>query len=221
MQLTMAPIILVFSDSRKIGEYIEKYRLDYQISPNFTYEIKPKGKEISIEQIRDIKKEVIYNNLQAQLFILYDFDNSSYEAQNAFLKTLEEHRENIHFLLTVKSYRDLAPTIVSRSKIVLLKSSERFVRDNSFVKKMDIFLKNNSLRILADPSFQAKEYDDSLDLFDKLIDYFRERTVQDKNASFALRKIIRLRTLVQKNNVDPQNALDYLFLQLLDAYREA
>lgn len=217
----MAPIILVFSDSRKIGEYIEKYRLDYQISPNFTYEIKPKGKEISIEQIRDIKKEVIYNNLQAQLFILYDFDNSSYEAQNAFLKTLEEHRENIHFLLTVKSYRDLAPTIVSRSKIVLLKSSERFVRDNSFVKKMDIFLKNNSLRILADPSFQAKEYDDSLDLFDKLIDYFRERTVQDKNASFALRKIIRLRTLVQKNNVDPQNALDYLFLQLLDAYREA
>lgn len=217
----MTPIIIVSLDQEKIKKYIEDYTKKNNISANFIFEIKPRGKEISIEQIRDIKRSVIYSNVKSQLFILFDFDRASYEAQNAFLKTLEEHQENIHFLLIVKSYFNLAPTVVSRSKIVVLEKVNRASFDPKFTKKLDEFVKKSNLRILSDKSFQAKEYDNYSYLFDRFINFFRLRIVSDKNASAILKETLYLRMLVENNNLNPQNAVDYLLIRIAQKYGQA
>lgn len=217
----MTPIIIVSSDQKKIKSYIEDYIRRNYISPGFIFEISPQGKEISIEQIREIKKNVIYSNIKSQLFILFDFDKASYEAQNAFLKTLEEHPENIHFLLIVKIHYNLAPTVVSRSKVVILEGASRVNLDSKFTKKLTEFVEKPDLKILADRNFQAKEYNSNSYLFDKFITFFRLRITRDKKAVAILKETINLRMLVENNNVDPQNAVDYLLIRIAQTYQLA
>ena len=66
----MTPIIVVSSNQEKVKKYIEDYAKKNNIPASFIFEIKPQGKEISIEQIREIKKDVIYSNMKSQLFML-------------------------------------------------------------------------------------------------------------------------------------------------------
>ncbi len=217
----MTPIIIVSSDQKKIKSYIEDYIRRNYISPSFIFEISPQGKEISIEQIREIKKNVIYSNIKSQLFVLFDFDKASYEAQNAFLKTLEEHPENIHFLLVAKIHYNLTPTVISRSKVVILDDDTKVSLDPKFIKKIAEFVERPDLKILSDKSFQTKEYDSYSSLFDKFINFFRLRIVKDTKAPTILKEAINLRMLVENNNVDPQNAIDYLLIRIAQAYRQA
>ena len=217
----MTPIIVVSSNQEKVKKYIEDYAKKNNIPASFIFEIKPQGKEISIEQIREIKKDVIYSNMKSQLFILFDFDKASYEAQNAFLKTLEEHAENIHFLLVAKIHYNLTSTVISRSKVVVLDDAVKVNLDSVFTKKLTEFVEKPNLKILSDRNFQAKEYDSNSYLFDKFIDYFRLRIVKDKKAAAVLRETLNLRMLVENNNVDPQNAVDYLLIRIAQTYRQA
>ncbi len=217
----MIPIIVVSSDQEKLKKYLDDYILKNKISLNFIFEIKPEGKEISIEQIREIKKNVIYSNNEGLLFILFEFDKASFEAQNAFLKTLEEHQENLHFLLIVKNHYNLTATITSRGRIVVLKDSNQIQLEPEFSKRLENFLKKTDFKILYHKKFQAKEYSQSSFLFDKFINFFRLRIVQDKKAVEALKETLNLRALVENNNVDPQGAVDYLLIRISKIYQPA
>lgn len=221
MQLPMTPLILVSADAEKISDYVKNYIQENKISGSYIFDIFPKNKELSIDQIREVKRNVIYSNNENQLFILHDFDKSSSEAQNAFLKTLEEHQENIHFILLVKIHHRLAPTIISRSKIIVLEAEKEIALDPQFSKKLDGLLESPNLKILADQTFQTREYPESSFLFDRLISYFRLRLQADPKAPKILRETLNLKSLVEHNNVDAQNAIDFLLLQISSTYKQS
>ena len=103
----MVPILLVSKDPKKIKNFIKPIKEKYEISNNSVFIIEPEKKEISINQIRDIKRNLIYAVNEHRLYVLKEFDKSSYEAQNSFLKTLEEHNDLIHFILVVSQYYNL------------------------------------------------------------------------------------------------------------------
>ena len=73
-------------------------------------------KIISIDSIRAIKEEVSKAPIEARMrfIIIMDSDMMTDEAQNAFLKTLEEHDERTVFILIASNYYRLFPTIRSR-----------------------------------------------------------------------------------------------------------
>ena len=88
------------------------------LRPTFT--ISPaKGKStISVEQIRDeVLARTMTKTKTPQIFLITPADAMTVAAQNAFLKTLEEPKENYHFVLATATPSTLLPTILSRAKL--------------------------------------------------------------------------------------------------------
>lgn len=82
---------------------------------------KPKDKQgISIEQIRNIKREIVFRPYEGKIkiYIIVKAELLTEEASNCLLKTLEEPPASATLILTASDMRKLLPTIISRCKIV-------------------------------------------------------------------------------------------------------
>jgi len=74
-----------------------------------------------IGDIRELVRKTNIAHTTKTAYVLQNFDNSSVEAQNAFLKRLEEPQENVVFILTAQNEAKLLPTITSRCQVVRVK----------------------------------------------------------------------------------------------------
>ncbi len=214
----MIPLILVASDIKKTATFIKDFIKKNNVAAHNVFNILPKNKELSISQIREIKKNVIFAFSDLQLIILHDFDKASYEAQNAFLKTLEEHHPLIQFVLVVRSYHTLAPTVVSRSKVVYASAKPPLLPEKEIVAELAKFIKSGSLKILASKQFQTKEEANPIDLFDKIIYFFQTKLINDYKASLIIREMLRTRAWVLNNNLDPQWGIDHILIFIKKTY---
>ncbi|MDZ7785675.1 MAG: hypothetical protein U5L95_00935 [Candidatus Saccharibacteria bacterium] len=81
--------------------------------------LEPEKSAITIDQIRALKQSLVLKRRDAQLVqIIEHADKMTLEAQNSFLKLLEEPPENVRFLLFTGAKSALLSTIVSRARIV-------------------------------------------------------------------------------------------------------
>ncbi len=73
---------------------------------------------IGIEQIKDLQAEMRYKPFKerVQIAVILDAKKLTVQAQNAFLKTLEDSPDTTVYILLTGNEKDLLPTIVSRSK---------------------------------------------------------------------------------------------------------
>jgi len=97
-------------------EWMEEIGKDGRIRPP-SYD---PTREISINQIRELKKELSKAPYEARyrVVLILNAENLSLEAQNAFLKTLEEPPPRTTFLLISSQPEKVLPTIVSRARRV-------------------------------------------------------------------------------------------------------
>ena len=81
-----------------------------------------KKREILIEQVRELKKDVIVvpNEAAKKAYIINDAETMNDNAQNAFLRILEEPPSHAVFILKTDTPADLLPTV--RSRCVELKT---------------------------------------------------------------------------------------------------
>ncbi len=77
-------------------------------------------KSISVEDIRQMIADVQLLPLSQnkKIYLIFDAEKMTEQAQNAFLKTLEQPPEYAYFLLTVQNAEQLTDTIRSRSTII-------------------------------------------------------------------------------------------------------
>ena len=111
----MIPLIIVSKDLEKQEKFLLDFIKENKINQYHVYKISPLKTEITIDQIREIKKQIITHSTYMRVFVCYSFDTANIEAQNAFLKTLEEKNEQNQFILFSKNIERLLPTIRSRS----------------------------------------------------------------------------------------------------------
>lgn len=221
MQETMIPHLVVGSDEKLIDAYLADFIKKNNISGNFTYKIYPLNKEISISQIREIRKLLTIDVGATRLFVVYNFDTASNEAQNAFLKTLEEKNENNFFLLICKNLGRILPTILSRAKIHKLESKKR-TSDQDEMKLAPYFEKIMTAKnysFLAD--FWAKEemYKEPDQLINGMLVFFRSKLKNgDTMAALVLKETLRIKNLIVSNNVNPRLALDNLLIFIFKTY---
>ena len=95
----------------------------YQVFPKNTLFLKPdeKTKKILIEQVRVFTSLSNSKEKKQRFFIVENAEKMNEAAQNAFLKNLEEPKDNNHYLLLVKNLSMLLPTIRSRANIYIQK----------------------------------------------------------------------------------------------------
>ena len=215
----MVPILLVSKDPKKIKNFIKPIKEKYEISNNSVFIIEPEKKEISINQIRDIKRNLIYAVNEHRLYVLKEFDKSSYEAQNSFLKTLEEHNDLIHFILVVSQYYNLTPTILSRSRIIIEDDQITALKKET-EDELKILIRNKNLGIISNKTFQIKLRKKPIEIFDEMISFFKNILATDENASNVLKEILIYRYYVINNHADAQNAVDHLLIFIYLSYKK-
>jgi len=96
-----------FSELQQKGEHPDIHILD--------------GKDqtsIGIDEVKDLQSELFFHPFEKnfQMGIVFEAEKLTTEAQNSFLKTLEESSDETVFILCVKNEKNLLPTIVSRSR---------------------------------------------------------------------------------------------------------
>lgn len=88
--------------------------LELGIHPDFIL-MKDEGATIKIDEIRDLISKIhLTPQGKLRVVLIENIDRMPTEAQNAFLKTLEEPPENTMFILTSSEPKKVLPTIVSR-----------------------------------------------------------------------------------------------------------
>lgn len=215
----MIPIILISDSLKQTNFFIKDFVKKNKISVNYVFEVQPLTKEFSIEQIRELKKSIIYNFSDLHLYILFDFDTSSFEAQNAFLKTLEEHQQTIQFVMVVRNPHKLTDTILSRSKVLNLTKTNEFLPDKELSSTLEQFLNSLDLKILSHSKLQIKKAGKPSDLFRDFVLFFRQRLTVDPETTKILREILSTGYLVENNHVDPQAGIDHILLYIRKIYQ--
>lgn len=102
----------------QINEINEK--LKYKITNPYTKFTIEGASQIRISQIRELRRTLSYSNsLPGRKFVvIFNAEDMRVEAQNAFLKTLEEPRKDVTFILLTLHKDALLPTILSRCQIL-------------------------------------------------------------------------------------------------------
>jgi hypothetical protein len=112
----MSAYLLISSSQEQVGTYLEKeLNTPTQNNPDL-HQINQDNQSIKIKDIRDIASQIIYrpNQNSHRVFVLYYFEKTTQAAQNAFLKTLEEHPAYINFVLHCTTLNGILETIQSR-----------------------------------------------------------------------------------------------------------
>ncbi|OGK14613.1 hypothetical protein A3C98_00150 [Candidatus Roizmanbacteria bacterium RIFCSPHIGHO2_02_FULL_37_15] len=208
----MLPIILVTKNKDEVNHFLQKFIKENKIANNSIYSISPKKKEILISQLREIKKEIMLTTPFNRLIVIYSFDAASEEAQNTLLKSLEESILKNQFILVVENEHSVLPTIRSRSKMIKLKQRQLSNYPNSdFNQYLSEVEKSNNYRFLSS-KFIDLDKDEINDFFLKLIVYYRGRLILKPLSAIILKKTLKLRTLIESNNLNSKFALDSLLI---------
>lgn len=100
----------------------------FVLPKNMDFEIKnaimvtPEKTVISIEQVQDLLKMLGTKQKADRYIIIRPAELLGLEAANALLKSLEEPKDKVHFILVTDSPSKLLPTILSRSSVYFLKT---------------------------------------------------------------------------------------------------
>ncbi|OGO79101.1 MAG: DNA polymerase III subunit delta' [Clostridiales bacterium GWB2_37_7] len=107
--------------------------------------IKPTGASIKIKQIREVIAKVSKKPYESgyKVVIMDDADKMTHDAQDAFLKTLEEPPSNTIFILLVQNHNSLLPTVLSRCQVfnmrkVAIQQIERYLLEKTNFDKEQI-----------------------------------------------------------------------------------
>lgn len=201
----MMPILIISANDKDLQKYLKKIITKDSIF----FEITPEKKQYSIENIREIIKESSVFHKEKRIYFFKNFHQSSLDAQNAFLKFLEEPPSNTLIILTTDNENKLLPTIISRVKIIRLNNEKKTELKKEEKDILNNFLKNKNYQ------FSIAE---SIDL-DKLIIFFKDKLKQNKKAPIVLKEILNVKTLLEKNNLNQQLAIDHLLIFIKKIYK--
>lgn len=178
--------------------FVTSQPLDFQNA----IQVAPEKGKIRIDQIRDLA-DLVKTKIRAPRFIVVEHaETMNPEAQNAFLKLLEEPQENYHFVLLTSDLGQLLPTVRSRAQIYFTKNPTPRVYDAE-VKNLArtlITASGPALVHLAEDLTNKKLHKypraDALNLTAAAIDLLSQSYYQTQNPKF-LKKLSQLIALHQ------------------------
>ena len=204
----MIPIIFVTKEKKNVVKFINNQALENNISPWAIMLVEKEATSVTIDQIRNIISNTGYNNSIKQLVAIYDFDSCRPEAQNAFLKTLEEKSASIMFILVVSEETSLLATIRSRCRIV--KESGVSRKD----EEKNRFSINELGDLLVRFSGYEKKRDEVINIIDNLLLFYRKKLLMQENVVDLIRIILQSRKDIKYYNANPQLVLDCILLKV-------
>jgi len=205
----MIPILLISNNKKTLDEYSN---INFKKNANLFFEVIPSTKEYSIEDIKGLIKETKVFHPKIRIYFLANFHLSSIPAQNSFLKLLEEPPANVQFVLSTNNKNSLLPTIVSRVKIIKLQGNDtKNVIGVQFIAPII-----SGLNLVK---FTITDRESAKDILLQIIIFFREKLESDKNSPLIIKEAIRLKALLENNNLNPQLTVDQVLIFIWKQYK--
>ena len=207
----MIPLIYITSSAKEIKKTIADVQKKHAVAPYNIHTIVKDGQGLKIEQIREIITLLRSADSQSRLIVVYDFETASDEVQNALLKTLEECPEATQIVLFSADDSSILPTILSRSKLIYLTT----VKTSKVKKEFNI----ESLKDML-AAIETVTADQVAHILTLYIDMIKEKVVSENDPeklllyASLLRDIQATARVVEKNNVNPQLAVDHILFSL-------
>ncbi len=210
----MIPLLIVSDDNKLVNSYVNKLKQD-----NIFFEITPSTKEYSIDDIKSLIKETKVFHPKIRIYFLPYFHLSSIPAQNSFLKLLEEPPTNVQFILSTDNKNRLLPTIISRVKIIKLRGKEtKNVVERFIAPEIEGVINHTTTKIPLLP-FKITDRESANDILRQIIMFFRKKLDSDKNSPLIIKEIIRLKALLENNNLNPQLTIDQVLIFIWKRYK--
>ncbi|NCN87579.1 MAG: hypothetical protein GW941_01645 [Candidatus Pacebacteria bacterium] len=208
----MSSTILICNNQQDIIKTLrEVLKVKIENNPDL-YQINTEKESIKIKQIREIGEQLVYSPSKEKYktFILYNFEKTTIPAQNAFLKSLEEHPNYIQFILQCNNLNGVLETIQSRCEIKKCSNKEDR-EDNNLSEERKIKL-NSAWRTISTGSYadiielcsDYKNREEAIAFINSLISFLHtENSLKpDKNKIIALQNFTQcLDQLEQNSNV--------------------
>lgn len=211
----MQSILIVGKDTEKLKEEAKKICDENNIS-KFDVDIFSPEKAAGIGDIRSLQERIFLKPMKSEkkAAILEAFFGMTIDAQNAFLKVLEEPPVDTIIMLLVTSLDFVLPTVLSRCSLINLektkKLTEKEIEDNLRII--------NSLRFPTNALILAQDFgknrEDALSFLEGLIISLHGNLREVEGAAKALRKLQNTYTTIKGTNVNVRFALENLFLSL-------
>jgi len=121
---------------------------------------------IGIEDVKRLQKDMIFSPYEEskQIAIIFNAEKLTTQAQNSFLKTLEESDSNTIYIFTTRNEKNLLPTVISRSIKIYTKS----VKEQPNGKEALDFLRMDLVEAFSYIESIAKERDKTLAFLKKI-----------------------------------------------------
>jgi DNA polymerase III delta prime subunit len=212
----MLPIIAIHQSQLQLSDFLKDIQKKYQVSK--IIEIQSQGKQITINQIREIKKLIIFAEKDPLLILINRFDLANFEAQNAFLKTLEEKSDKKIIVLTVENINKLIPTVISRCKIVDLTNKKTQLNNipvnDQIAKLLQMVKSNTQFSFLGNNLIDNINGEKAGEIIKDIITILKNNLIEkDQSAVFLIKEGLKIKKLIEENNINPQLAIDnYLIL---------
>ncbi|KKP86824.1 MAG: polymerase III, delta prime subunit protein [Candidatus Roizmanbacteria bacterium GW2011_GWA2_35_8] len=130
---------------------------------------------------------------------------------------LEEPPSNVQIILTTDRAEKLLPTIVSRCKIINL--AHKVLKEDGEVESLLLnFILDKEKGIFNQKPFNKIDKENVDKLIEQIILFFRKRLSIDSKAANVIKEIIRLKTLVTNNNLNPQLTIDHILIYIMKRY---
>lgn len=207
--------ILIVGSKEETKEKALSLCLDFKIS-KFDIDRIETEKSLGISEIRLLQKRIFLKPIENEnkCVILELFSGVGLEAQNAFLKLLEEPPANTIIIMLVLETDFLLPTILSRCNIINLKKTKKIDSENlsKNLKVLNELIKGKNVLFLAQNNGKSRE--EALSFLEELILTAEKNLETEKEFSKAIKKMQKTYTIIKTTNISPRFALENLFLSL-------
>jgi DNA polymerase III delta prime subunit len=212
----MLPKLVFSSSDILLQQYIDTFIESHNIDRHYVYHVKAEKTELSIEQIREVKKEIITSSGRSKAFFLHSFETASTEAQNALLKTLEEMQDKHMFILLTGNKERVLPTIHSRVELVDLeqKEQEYNIREETINWWNDVILPR-SYSSMQSPLISGITRDQVILLLDECIILMKKKLQSEPGLVAHIKFALQKKDLLISHNLNPQLAVDSFILHMI------
>jgi hypothetical protein len=207
----MIPIILV-SSREDAEKFIQTFQNEQGFAEAYTYTITPEKTEITIAQIREVRRLLTTASPEKRLIVLHAFETASLEAQSALLKVLEEKSISTQFLLVAEHPSRIIPTVHSRSKVVTPHEMRAYSPNKKNIELLSSVSSGDPLP-LGSPAVQGISRDQAIVFLKDALFFYRDRLQDDPAAVVPIMKqILKTLSLLENNNLNPQLSVDSVLI---------
>ena len=218
----MAEALLVIGAKQKnrqrvAGEILEKYKLAItEIDPDvLSVEPQEDKKSIGIDQIREATKFLFKKPLshKNKAVVIVNAHLLTHQAQNAFLKTLEELPVYAFVILGSKTEAALLSTVVSRCKLIKDRSAEGLALERPTPSPFTSMSIGERLSLAA--QIAKKEKGELIETLEDWILYERQTLLAHPKAKAQnIALLAKVMADLETTNVTAKLALEYLLISL-------